>query len=60
VEPLRALAGPADPDLARALRPGSLRARFGASRARNALHCTDLEEDGPLEAAFCFSGQWVH
>lgn len=66
VEPLRALAGPRDPAIARALRPDSLRARFGddgadgagggggGSRARNGVHCTDLEEDGALEVALCF------
>jgi hypothetical protein len=33
-------------------RPGTLRARFGASAARPAVHVTDLEGDGPMEAAF--------
>ncbi|KAI8472949.1 MAG: nucleoside diphosphate kinase [Monoraphidium minutum] len=58
-EPLRQLCGPPDPELGRALRPGSLRARFGASRVRNALHCTDLGEDGELEARFIFGSDWV-
>lgn len=59
VEPLRALAGPRDPELAKALRPGSLRARFGDTRARNGVHVTDLEEDAALEAAFMFGSGWV-
>lgn len=49
VQQLREAAGPADPELARVLRPHSLRARFG-----NALHVTDLESDAPTEVAFFF------
>jgi nucleoside-diphosphate kinase len=49
VQQLREAAGPADPELARLLRPHSLRARFGA-----ALHVTDLESDGRSEVAFFF------
>lgn len=52
VEAMRELCGPADPRLARKLRPSCLRALFGGhNRARNAIHCTDLEEDGPLETS---------
>jgi hypothetical protein len=47
----RALCGPPDPELARLLRPCSLRAQFGASRVRNGVHCTDLAEDAALEGA---------
>jgi nucleoside-diphosphate kinase len=54
VETFRQLCGPADPEVAAALRPGSLRARFGADKSRNAVHCTDLEEDGALEANYFF------
>lgn len=35
--------------VAQELRPTSLRAKFGSDRVRNALHCSDLPEDGPLE-----------
>lgn len=52
---LRKLCGPSDPQLARALRGDTLRAIFGVDKARNGLHCTDLEEDGPLECEFFFS-----
>jgi hypothetical protein len=38
-----------------ARRPHTLRARFGASRVRNAVHCTDLEEDGSLESSYFFN-----
>lgn len=54
-EPFRQLCGPADPELARAVRPHSLRARHGSSMARNAVHCTDLPEDCEQETAYCFT-----
>jgi nucleoside diphosphate kinase len=50
----RDLAGPADPELARAAAPDSLRARFGQTEARNAVHVTDLAQDGRREAEFFF------
>ncbi|NWR21194.1 NDK7 kinase, partial [Emberiza fucata] len=40
---------PSDPVLARHLRPGTLRAVFGKDKIQNAVHCTDLPEDGLLE-----------
>ena len=55
VEDLRAMCGPADPEMARDLRPRTLRALYGISKAQNAVHCTDLEEDAPLESAFFFN-----
>ncbi|XP_036609420.1 nucleoside diphosphate kinase 7 isoform X3 [Trichosurus vulpecula] len=45
----REFCGPADPEIARHLRPGTLRALFGKSKIQNAVHCTDLPEDGLLE-----------
>jgi nucleoside diphosphate kinase len=36
-------------ELARKLRPNTLRARFGKTKVQNAVHCTDLPEDGLLE-----------
>jgi len=50
----RKFCGPADPEIARHLRPESLRARFGLDKIRNAVHCTDLAEDGPLELQYFF------
>ncbi|NWQ61949.1 NDK7 kinase, partial [Neopipo cinnamomea] len=42
---------PGDPlnAAARHLRPGTLRAVFGKDKIQNAVHCTDLPEDGLLE-----------
>nr|XP_035953921.1 nucleoside diphosphate kinase 7 isoform X5 [Halichoerus grypus] len=47
----REFCGPADPEIARHLRPGTLRAVFGKTKIQNAVHCTDLPEDGLLEDA---------
>jgi nucleoside-diphosphate kinase len=54
VEALRELCGPADPEVARVLRSYTLRAKFGKDKIFNAVHCTDLEEDGPLEVTYFF------
>ena len=51
---LRALCGPSDPEVARVLRPNSLRALFGSNKVENGVHCTDLEEDGSLEVEYFF------
>lgn len=50
----REFVGPADPEIARHLRPKTLRARFGRDKIKNAVHCTDLPEDGPLEVEYFF------
>lgn len=49
VNSLRGLCGPHDPEIARTIRPNTLRAKFGIDRVKNAVHCTDLPEDGVLE-----------
>lgn len=54
VEALRATCGPHDPEICRALYPNSIRALWGTDRVLNAVHCTDLPEDGPLESEFFF------
>ena len=52
---LRELCGGAhDPEIAGHLHKGSLRASFGRDKVRNAVHCTDLQEDGPLEVDYFF------
>jgi hypothetical protein len=51
---VRDLCGPYIPDVARHLRPESLRAKYGVDGVRNAVHCTDLPLDGPLECKFLF------
>ena len=57
VKAFRDLVGPMDPEIAKSLRPNTLRARFGIDRTRNAIHCTDLPEDGTLESEYFFSIQ---
>jgi len=55
VKSLRELVGPGDPEVAKHLRPDTLRAQFGIDRVRNAVHCTDLPEDGLLEVEYFFN-----
>ena len=50
----RELVGPSDPEIARHLRPHSIRAKFGEDKIKNALHCTDLPEDSTLEVEYFF------
>ncbi|XP_051782089.1 nucleoside diphosphate kinase 7 isoform X1 [Erpetoichthys calabaricus] len=50
----REFCGPADPEIARHLRPQTLRAIFGKNKLKNAVHCTDLPEDGILEVQYFF------
>lgn len=55
VDAFRAVCGPPDPEIARVLRPKSLRAQFGVDKVKNAVHCTDLPEDGALEVHYFYS-----
>lgn len=55
VQTVRDLCGPPDPEIARRIRPKSLRARFGSEKVTNAVHCTDLAEDASLESEFFFT-----
>ncbi|KAL1502217.1 hypothetical protein ABEB36_007391 [Hypothenemus hampei] len=50
----RMFCGPADSDIARQIRPNTLRARFGCDKYKNAVHCTDLPEDTILELEYFF------
>ncbi|CAK1540108.1 unnamed protein product [Leptosia nina] len=50
----RKLCGPRDPDLARQLYPDSIRAQYGKTILHNAVHCTDLPEDGETEVEYFF------
>mmetsp|Transcript_6297 Transcript_6297/g.13018 ORF Transcript_6297/g.13018 Transcript_6297/m.13018 type:complete len:352 (+) Transcript_6297:40-1095(+) len=52
VDGFREACGPGVVQVAKMLRPKSLRARFGTDRVKNALHCTDLPADGALECIF--------
>lgn len=55
VAKFRAFCGPSDSEVARHIRPGTLRADFGIDKVKNGVHCTDLVEDGGLEAEYFFS-----
>ncbi|XP_061834404.1 nucleoside diphosphate kinase homolog 7 [Nerophis lumbriciformis] len=50
----REFCGPADPEIARHLRPTTLRAIYGTDKVKNAVHCTDLPEDAVLEVQYFF------
>ncbi|CAK6956229.1 nucleoside diphosphate kinase 7 [Scomber scombrus] len=50
----REFCGPADPEIAQHLRPSTLRALYGKDKVKNAVHCTDLPEDGVLEVQYFF------
>lgn len=55
VESFRRFVGPHDPEIAKHLQPDTLRAQFGVDRVRNAVHCTDLPEDGLMEVEYFFN-----
>jgi len=55
VQSFRKLAGPHDPEVAKHLRPNTLRAKFGIDRVKNGIHATDLAEDGLLEVEYFFN-----
>lgn len=54
VEKFRDLCGPHDVEMARHIRPQSLRAKFGISNDKNGVHATDLERDAELEVRYMF------
>jgi nucleoside-diphosphate kinase len=54
VEAFRSLCGPIEPELGRIIAPNTLRAKYGLDLVHNAVHCTDLEEDGELETRYVF------
>lgn len=41
-------------DMARQVRPETLRAKYGKTKVQNAIHCSDLPEDGLLEVEYFF------
>ncbi len=45
----RDFVGPRDPELAKQVRPHSLRAKYALDSAKTAVHCTELPKDGILE-----------
>lgn len=52
VENFRQFCGPSDPEIARHIRPHTLRAVYGRDKIKNAVHCTDLSEDGLIEVEY--------
>jgi len=52
VEAFRQLCGPSDPEIAKHIRPNTIRAVYGLDKVKNAVHCTDLPEDGLLEVEY--------
>lgn len=52
---LREVCGPFDVEIARHLRPGTIRAQMGRDNVHNVVHCTDLPEDGVLECQYFFT-----
>ncbi|KER26393.1 hypothetical protein T265_06370 [Opisthorchis viverrini] len=54
----REFVGPVDPEIAKFLRPQTLRAKFGIDKIRNAVHCTDLPEDAELENLRVWGRKW--
>jgi nucleoside-diphosphate kinase len=54
VEAFRDFVGPWDVEMAKELRPMTVRAKYGRNRTENAIHCTDLPEDGEAESAYFF------
>ncbi len=54
VESFRELCGPLEPELAQILYPDTLRAKFGVDIIHNAVHCTDLPDDGEMETRYMF------
>mmetsp|Transcript_11075 Transcript_11075/g.18544 ORF Transcript_11075/g.18544 Transcript_11075/m.18544 type:complete len:150 (-) Transcript_11075:49-498(-) len=55
VTTFREFVGPHDPEIAKHLRSNTLRAKFGLDKVKNAVHCTDLPEDGVLECEYFFN-----
>ena len=53
VQAMREVIGPHDPELARVLRPQTIRSKHGLDKVMNAVHCTDLVEDGQLRQVCC-------
>jgi nucleoside-diphosphate kinase len=54
VSDFRDFCGPFDSQLSKLLRPKSLRAKFGLNTIYNAVHCTDLQDDGQMECEYIF------
>jgi nucleoside-diphosphate kinase len=54
VETFRQTVGPWDVEMAKELRPATLRAKHAVDNVRCGVHCTDLPTDGPVECEYLF------
>ena len=54
VQKFRETCGPWDVNFAREIRPKTIRAKFGIDGVKNAVHCTDLPDDGDAEVRYFF------
>ena len=54
LESFRSLCGPYDPEISRTIRKDTIRAKYGINIAQNAIHCTDLEDDGEIEVNYIY------
>ena len=54
VRKFRELCGPYVPEVAKTLRPNTLRAKYGRDPTQNAVHCSDIEEHGEIECRYIF------
>jgi len=54
VNKFRETAGPWDVNFATEIRPKTIRAQFGVDSVKNAVHCTDLPDDGETEIRYFF------
>jgi nucleoside-diphosphate kinase len=54
VRSLREACGPQNPVLGKTLRPEAIRTLFGVDTVNNAVHCTDLPDDGESECRYFF------
>jgi len=54
VKSFRKVVGPWDVQMAQELFPDSIRGKYGVSSVKNAVHCTDLAEDGVSEVSYFF------
>jgi nucleoside-diphosphate kinase len=55
VKTFRMSAGPWDASMAKELYPASIRGKYAFDNVRNAIHCTDLPKDAPLECEYVFN-----
>jgi len=55
VKEFRKFVGPYEPGIGKQIFPMAIRSIYGYDWVHNALHCTDLPEDGPMESDYFFN-----